>query len=271
MPQRPVLDLDDGVAGKGQEERSAGAVRVELGLAGGSIRTARPARVHARRLRVGVLAGERPLGAAAPEHLAPRLREALGPLLLGQRDRIGGAVGTGRGHVVAHASTVRQRGVRRGTRPRPGAHSPPPRPGAHSPPPPTPGAPLAAAPDPAPLAAAPDPAPTRRPAPPPPPPTRPATAPRPARRRPAPTRRRPRPAAAAPGLVAGRPASVPAWPGTSSGRRSCARWTATRIACNPGKPYFPSAAGGPIGKFEVIDYYAAVGEAMIRALRPTRR
>jgi DNA ligase D len=36
---------------------------------------------------------------------------------------------------------------------------------------------------------------------------------------------------------------------------------------NPAKPYFPDATGGPITKLEVIDYYVAVGEAMIRALR----
>jgi DNA ligase D len=36
---------------------------------------------------------------------------------------------------------------------------------------------------------------------------------------------------------------------------------------NPGKPYFPKAAGGPITKLEVIDYYVAVGEALLRALR----
>ena len=36
---------------------------------------------------------------------------------------------------------------------------------------------------------------------------------------------------------------------------------------NPAKPYFPDAAGGPITKLEVIDYYMAVGEVMIRALR----
>jgi DNA ligase D-like protein (predicted polymerase) len=36
---------------------------------------------------------------------------------------------------------------------------------------------------------------------------------------------------------------------------------------NPVKPYFPEAPGGPITKLEVIDYYAAVGEVMVRALR----
>ena len=41
---------------------------------------------------------------------------------------------------------------------------------------------------------------------------------------------------------------------------------AIRIS-NPGKPYFPLAAAGPITKLEVVDYYASVGAAMIRALR----
>ena len=36
---------------------------------------------------------------------------------------------------------------------------------------------------------------------------------------------------------------------------------------NPAKPYFPEASGGPITKLEVIDYYTAVGEVMLRALR----
>jgi DNA ligase D len=36
---------------------------------------------------------------------------------------------------------------------------------------------------------------------------------------------------------------------------------------NPQKPYFPGADGGPITKLDVIDYYTAVGPAMISALR----
>ena len=36
---------------------------------------------------------------------------------------------------------------------------------------------------------------------------------------------------------------------------------------NPEKPYFPQASGGPITKLEVIDYYTAVGDVMLRALR----
>ncbi len=36
---------------------------------------------------------------------------------------------------------------------------------------------------------------------------------------------------------------------------------------NPDKPYFPHAPGGPITKLQVVDYYEAVGEAMLRGLR----
>jgi DNA ligase D len=36
---------------------------------------------------------------------------------------------------------------------------------------------------------------------------------------------------------------------------------------NPGKPYFPQAPGGPITKLEVVDYYVAVGTAMLGSLR----
>jgi DNA ligase D len=36
---------------------------------------------------------------------------------------------------------------------------------------------------------------------------------------------------------------------------------------NPEKLYFPDASGGPITKLEVVDYYVAVGGAMLRALR----
>jgi DNA ligase D len=36
---------------------------------------------------------------------------------------------------------------------------------------------------------------------------------------------------------------------------------------NPHKPYFPHAPGGPISKLDVIEYYAAVGEAILQALR----
>ena len=36
---------------------------------------------------------------------------------------------------------------------------------------------------------------------------------------------------------------------------------------NPAKPYFPGATGGPVTKLDVIDYYTAVGDAMITALR----
>jgi DNA ligase D-like protein (predicted polymerase) len=36
---------------------------------------------------------------------------------------------------------------------------------------------------------------------------------------------------------------------------------------NPLKPYFPDAVGGPITKLEVVEYYIAVGAAMMRALR----
>lgn len=36
---------------------------------------------------------------------------------------------------------------------------------------------------------------------------------------------------------------------------------------NPHKPYFPHAPGGPISKLEVVQYYEAVGAAMLRALR----
>ncbi len=36
---------------------------------------------------------------------------------------------------------------------------------------------------------------------------------------------------------------------------------------NPDKPYFPEAPGGPITKLDVIDYYTAVGDVMITALR----
>lgn len=40
---------------------------------------------------------------------------------------------------------------------------------------------------------------------------------------------------------------------------------------NPAKPYFPLAPGGPISKLEVVQYYEAVGPAMLVALanRPT--
>lgn len=40
---------------------------------------------------------------------------------------------------------------------------------------------------------------------------------------------------------------------------------------NPDKPYFPDAAAGPITKREVVEYYVAVGPAMLRGLhrRPT--
>ncbi len=40
---------------------------------------------------------------------------------------------------------------------------------------------------------------------------------------------------------------------------------------NPLKPYFPQAPGGPLTKLDVIEYYEAVGPAMLRALqdRPT--
>ncbi len=36
---------------------------------------------------------------------------------------------------------------------------------------------------------------------------------------------------------------------------------------NPTKPYFPGATGGAVTKLDVIDYYTAVGDAMITALR----
>ncbi len=36
---------------------------------------------------------------------------------------------------------------------------------------------------------------------------------------------------------------------------------------NPDKPYFPDAAGRAITKLEVIDYYTAVGQVMLTALR----
>ena len=36
---------------------------------------------------------------------------------------------------------------------------------------------------------------------------------------------------------------------------------------NPEKVYFPHAPGGPIVKREVVEYYLAVGPAIVRALR----
>jgi DNA primase len=36
---------------------------------------------------------------------------------------------------------------------------------------------------------------------------------------------------------------------------------------NPDKVYFPDAAGGPITKRELVEYYVAVGPAIVRALR----
>src|SRR3954469_1621384 len=83
-----VLDVLDPVLRQRGEEGRPAAVRVELGLGGEKLGAAGPAAVHANGLRVGVLAGERPLRAGLTQHGVLLGGELLAPLLVALLDCI---------------------------------------------------------------------------------------------------------------------------------------------------------------------------------------
>src|SRR5262245_34735362 len=78
----PVLEQDHGVADLGLIEAWPAAMRLELGIRTEQLGTARPADIDAIGLGVGVLAGERRLGAGLAQDVVLLGSQPLAPLIL---------------------------------------------------------------------------------------------------------------------------------------------------------------------------------------------
>src|SRR3954447_18999654 len=85
-PEGPVLDVLDPVLGERCEEGRPAAVGVELGVRAEQLGVAGPAAVDAFGLGVGVLAGERPLGAGLAQDGVLLPAQLLVPLGVGLLD-----------------------------------------------------------------------------------------------------------------------------------------------------------------------------------------